>query len=308
MIKRIPLTLFVLFELANPRLTFGQQDPLYAQYINNPFLLNPAYAGSTNNLNASAILREQWSGLPGSPKTLNANAHISLANNSMGAGIMFSSDNVGATTVNEMFGSYSYRIRITQSKILSFGLQAGAANYQFDNTKLNPQNPTDPLFQGNMSVTKPMMGAGIILRDDKFFIGLSVPRMLKSTVEAGGVQQTLYTQTIYAMGSYLLPLRPRLYLKPSVLFKKVPGAPLSVDVNAAVILRENYSIGVLTRNFNTYGFMLQALIKNSFRLGYAFEVPTGKSVGTVYSTNEITLGFCMRALKFHNNSTTLVGF
>jgi type IX secretion system PorP/SprF family membrane protein len=308
MMKRLPAVFAVMFELTISGVAFGQQDPLYAQYINNPFLLNPAYAGSTNNLNTSAILREQWSGLPGSPKTFNANGHISLANNRMGAGIMISSDNVGATTVNEMFGSYAYRIRITQTKILSFGLQAGAANYQFDNSKLNPQNPTDPLFQGNTSVTKPMIGAGIILKDDKFFIGLSVPRMLRSTVQAGGVQQTLYTQTVYAMGSYLLPLRPRLYLKPSVLLKKVPGAPLSVDVNAAAILHENYSIGLLTRNFNTYGFMMQALIKNSFRLGYAFEVPTGKSVGTVYSTNEITLGFCIGVRTFHNSSNTLVGF
>jgi type IX secretion system PorP/SprF family membrane protein len=282
-----------------PFLAEAQQDPLYAQYINNPFLLNPAYAGITNNLNTSIIVRQQWSGLPGSPKTYNANAHISLLDNKMGAGIMFSSDNVGATTVNEYFGSYSYRIKITNNKILSFGLQAGAANYQFDNSKLNPQDPTDPLFQGKTSVTKPSIGAGVILTDEKFFIGLSVPRMLRSSIEAGGVQQTLYTQTAYLLGSYLFKMSDLIRFKPSVILKKVAGAPTSMDLNASAIFRENYSIGLLTRNFNTYGFMAQALINNAFRIGYVFEVPTSKSVGNVYSTNEITLGYRVSVLRFH---------
>jgi len=305
MIRQLPCVFVFLIGSIDPLAAVAQQDPLYAQYINNPFLLNPAYAGLTNNLNTSIVVREQWSGLPGSPVTYNANGHISLDDNRMGAGLMISSDNVGATTVNEIFGSYSYRINITADKILSFGLQAGAANYQLDNSKLNPQNPTDPLFQGNISVTRPTAGAGIILKSDKFFIGLSVPRMLRSTLETAGIQQTLYTQTVYLMGSYLFTVSDRLHLKPSVLIKEVAGSPISVDFNASIIIRENYSFGLLTRNFNTYGFMAQALLGTSFRLGYVFEVPTGNSVGTVYSTNEITLGFRTSVLRFHGSSNLL---
>jgi type IX secretion system PorP/SprF family membrane protein len=59
----------------------AQQDPLYSQYLNNPFVLNPAYAGLTNNLNLSLNYRTQWAGIEGSPKTANLNGHISLAVN-----------------------------------------------------------------------------------------------------------------------------------------------------------------------------------------------------------------------------------
>jgi hypothetical protein len=31
---------------------FAQQDPLYSQYLLNPLLINPAYAGLNDNLNA----------------------------------------------------------------------------------------------------------------------------------------------------------------------------------------------------------------------------------------------------------------
>jgi type IX secretion system PorP/SprF family membrane protein len=279
----------------------AQQDPLYSQYLNNPFVLNPAYAGLTNNLNLAASFRQQWAGFEGSPKTINGNGHISLFDNKMGAGLMFISDKVGYTTTTEVLGSYSYRIRVDEDKILSFGLQGGMANYQLDNNKLNPQDKTDPLFQGTISETKPSFGAGVILKSDRFFVGLSVPRMLKSTLQTAGLQPTLYTQHFYLMGSYIFFLTERLRLKPSILYKKVSGAPGSVDLNASLIFFENYSAGLLTRNFNTYGLFLHAYVGNSFRIGYVFEVPTGKSVGANYTTHEVTLGFRLNALSFHDN-------
>ncbi len=286
-------------------MAFAQQDPLYSQYINNPFVLNPAYAGLTNNLNTSVSFRQQWSGFEGSPKTINANGHISLLDNKMGAGLLLISDKIGYTTTNEVLGTYSYRIQVTEDKILSFGLQAGMANYQLDNNKLNVQDKSDPLFQGSISETKPSFGAGVILKNDRFFVGLSVPRMLKSTLRTAGLQPTLYTQHFYLMGSYIFFIGERLRLKPSVLIKKVSGAPASVDLNASLIFFENYSAGLLTRNFSTYGLFMQAYIKNSFRLGYVFEVPTGKSVGANYTTHEITVGFRMKVFSFHNNKSIM---
>jgi type IX secretion system PorP/SprF family membrane protein len=280
----------------------AQQDPLYSQYLNNPFILNPAYAGLTNNLNLSLGYRMQWSGFEGSPKTVNANGHISLADNKMGVGAMFISDQIGNSTINEFFGSYSYHINLSDDKVFSFGLQAGFANYQIDNSKVNPFDKTDALFQGSNSETKPSFGFGAILKNEKFFVGLSVPRMLKTTIETQGKQASLYTQHYYLMGSYIFFVSERIRFKPSTLLKFVSGAPASVDLNASLIIHENYQAGVLTRNFNTYGIFLQALLKDSFRLGYTFEVPTGSSVGTSFISHEITLGYRLNALSFHKNS------
>lgn len=277
----------------------AQQDPLYSQYINNPFVLNPAYAGLTNNLNASLSYRQQWTGFEGRPTTINANAHMSLLNNTMGTGLMVVSDQVGATTVMEVYGSYAYRIKVADDKTLSFGLQAGFINYKTENAKLTIQDPGDPVFTGETSDLKPAIGSGIILTGDKFFIGLSVPRMLNVKARAEEFNYTVYTQHFYAMGSYLFFLNDRVRFKPSVLAKVVKGAPLSADVNAAFIIHEKYTAGVLTRNFSTYGVLLQAMIRNSFRLGYTMEVPTGRSVGTSFLTHEITLGFRADVLRFH---------
>jgi type IX secretion system PorP/SprF family membrane protein len=283
----------------------AQQDPLYSQYLNNPFVLNPAYAGLTNNLNSSLSYRNQWAGFEGSPKTINFNSHISLHDNKMGAGLMVVSDLIGNSKITEIFGSYSYRINLTDDKILSLGLQAGMANYQIDNSKVNPFDSGDPLFTGNNSDTKPSFGFGAILKDDKFFVSLSVPRMLNTTIETQDKQASLYTQHYYLMGSYLFFLSERIRFKPSTLLKLVSGAPASVDLNVSFIIHENYQAGVLTRSFNTYGLFMQALWKDSFRFGYTFEVPTGSSVGVNFTSHEITIGYRLNALGFHRNNGVL---
>jgi type IX secretion system PorP/SprF family membrane protein len=296
------LTLFMMLACFSLK---AQQDPLYSQYLNNPFILNPAYAGLTNNLNLSLSYRYQWAGFEGSPKTVNANGHISLVDNKMGVGLMVISDRIGNSSINEVFGSYSYRINVTDDKVLSFGLQAGFANYQIDNSKVNPFDAGDKLFEGINSETKPSFGFGAILKSEKFFVGLSVPRMLRTTLETQGLQSSLYTQHYYLMGSYLFFISERIRFKPSALAKIVSGAPASMDLNASLIIHENYQAGALTRNFNTYGIFLQALLKDSFRLGYTFEVPTGSSVGSNFTSHEITLGYRLNVLSFHRNSGVL---
>ncbi len=280
----------------------AQQDPLYSQYLNNPFVLNPAYAGLTDNLNLSVSYRAQWTGLEGSPKTMNANGHISLLNNRAGAGLMLISDRIGNTTINEALSSYSYRIKVTNEKTLSFGVQAGMVNYQIDNSKVTPWDVTDHLFQGNSSESKPSIGFGVILKSERFFLGASVPRMLRSTLQTQGLQSTLYTQHFYFMGSYLIFLSEKIRFKPSILIKAVSGAPASFDLNASFIINQNYQAGLLTRNFKTCGVFMQALIKDSFRFGYVYELPINSSSSLNFSTHEVTLGFRMNMLSFHRNN------
>jgi type IX secretion system PorP/SprF family membrane protein len=281
--------------------TFAQQDPLYSQYLNNPFVLNPAYTGITNNLNLSVSYRKQWTGFDGSPATMNANGHISLMDNTMGAGLMVITDQIGSTSVNEIYGSYAYRLRLSEYNTLSFGMQIGVINFKTKNASLSIQHPDDPIYSQEISLSKSSIGSGMLMTGEKFLIGLSVPRMLKTKTQAGEFDPTLYNQHFYAMGSYTFFINERFRFRPSILAKLVSGSPASIDLNAAAILYQKYTIGILTRNFTTHGMFLQANIKDTFYLGYAIEIPTSKSVGSSFSTNEVTLGLRFNALSFHQN-------
>lgn len=284
------------------QVTYAQQDPLYSQYINNPFVLNPAYAGMSNNFSGAASYRHQWSGMEGAPTTLNVNGHISLDENRMGTGLMMMADKIGVTSLYEVNAAYAYRISLSTDKILSFGIQAGMLNFKNDNSELELEHPGDPVFASESSETKPTIGAGVIFTGDQFFVGLSVPRLLKAEVKSKSFNTAYYTQHLYFTGAYLFFVNDRVRFRPSVTTRFTQGAPLATDVSVSMIFHERYTAGVLTRNFNTYGVLLNANLSDAFRLGYVFELPMSKSVGTKFTTHEITIGFRANVYRFHKNS------
>lgn len=277
----------------------AQIDPLYAQYLNNPLLLNPAYSGLHNNFSAAASYRKQWAGFDGSPSTFNVNAHSALNNNKMGLGLIVLSDQIGANANTEVQVTYAYKLDMG-GKFLSFGLQTGMVNFKTSNGDLNPYDPYDPAFAGNFNFTKPSFGAGAILHSDKYFVGLSVPRMLKSNVSMAGIETELYSQHLYLLGAYNFFINEHLRLKPSILLKGVKGAKLSADLNFALNIDERYTVGAFTRNLNTYGLLAQMKINDTYRFGYAFEMPSNKSVGPQFTSHEIMVGMNLSLFNFHD--------
>jgi len=277
---------------------FAQQDPLYSQYMLNPFIINPAYSGMTTDLNASVMYRKQWAGFEGSPVTFNANAHIALSGNKMGAGIIVLQDQIGTDKTTEITATYAYHLPLNDKLKLSFGLQGGVVNYYSDYSDLN-FNRADAKFT-NSSEWKPNFGSGLLLYSEKFMIGLSVPKMLKASSAIESVTTGLYTQHAYLFGAYVFPLSYRIKLKPWILARAVSGVPISLDYAASIKVDDSYTLGFFTRNFSTYGFLAQINLGDNFRFGYVFELPTKNSVGTQYNTHEITLGVRVGVLSFHD--------
>jgi type IX secretion system PorP/SprF family membrane protein len=278
----------------------AQTDPLYAQYLMNPLLINPAYSGLTNNLNAMATYRKQWAGFDGSPSTFNATGHVSLRDDKMGVGLIVLKDQIGSNSNTEVHATYAYKLDL-QEKYLRFGLQAGFVNFRSDNGDLNIYHPEDPAFLGTVNTTKLSFGAGAIFHSDRFMISLSVPRMLKAKETYNDVETELYSQHFYLSGAYIIYFNEHIRFKPSIMFRGVQGAKISTDLNFSANIEEKFMAGVFTRNFNTYGLMGQMKLNNTVRLGYAFEVPTNNSVGARFTSHEFMIGVNLAVFSFHDN-------
>ncbi|MCW5909820.1 MAG: type IX secretion system membrane protein PorP/SprF [Cyclobacteriaceae bacterium] len=293
------LTTFAFLLLAT--LSFAQQDPLYSQYLFNPLVLNPANAGLNNRFNGSVGYRTQWMGLEGQPQTINASIHSSLVNNKGGAGLLVMSDRIGNLTTTEVNAAFAYKLQL-ENQTFSFGMQAGVQNFNSTNRQVNPYDKTDNLFLNGERGTRINLGTGIALKSENYFIGLSVPRLLPTKFQSGDQEFNLYNQHLYLVGSYVHYLNEHVRLKPAVLLRAVKGAPASMDVAFNVNFNAIHTAGIFTRNFNTYGLLLQTILKEQYRFGYVFEVPTGKSVGTNFTTHEIMLGIQLSAFDFHDRS------
>lgn len=300
--KKILLAIAFLISAINVQ---AQVDPLYAQYLTNPLTINPAYTGLNNNLNMSVSYRKQWAGFEGSPTTANVSAHTSLKNDRMGVGAIFVSDRIGSNKNMEAHVTYSYKIKAGNSTF-AFGLQAGFINFRSNSAELNPFDPMDPAFSNDVNVTRPSFGAGAIVRSERYFIGLSAPRLLANAVDIGGVETKLYSQHYYLVGAYVFNLSERLRFKPSVLLKGVKGSPLSLDYNASFNLDEKYTIGLFARNLNTCGLLAQIRFAEAYRLAYTFETPLNNSVESRFTSHELTFGVNLSVFSFQ--PTTITNF
>src|SRR5689334_12762683 len=126
------LTLTTLLLLAVFFHAQAQQDPIYAQYLTNPMLINPSYAGINNNMHLNAGYRMQWMGLENSPKTFNLNGNVSIVDNKAGAGFSMLQDRIGNTTITEFNGVFSYKLKLQNDMTFSFGMQGGVLGFKTD--------------------------------------------------------------------------------------------------------------------------------------------------------------------------------
>ncbi|MCH2022650.1 MAG: type IX secretion system membrane protein PorP/SprF, partial [Saprospiraceae bacterium] len=86
------VSLFVLFNHSK-----AQQDPLFAQYNTNAFLINPAISGSEGNHTINLFHRWQWVMFPGSPQTFGL-TYQGIVKDLHGIGAMIFGDVTGPTS------------------------------------------------------------------------------------------------------------------------------------------------------------------------------------------------------------------
>jgi type IX secretion system PorP/SprF family membrane protein len=278
--------------------TFAQQDPIYAQYLTNPLTINPAFAGIHNQFSARLQYRTQWAGMDANPRTFNFSSNISIVQNKVGLGLMILQDKLGDIRNLELAVPFSYKIKLENST-LSFGMQAGLINQKNNPSELTIHDPDDPAF-AQYSTMAFNLGSGIMLKGERFRVGLSVPRMLPATINTQGQKFELYKQAYYLMGAYNFMFKDKLWFKPSLLLRGTKGTPLSADINATVTYRDYYSAGLFTRNFQTYGALIQVLFKN-YHLTYVFELPQSKNAGLRFTSHEIGIGISKGMFTYHNN-------
>ncbi|MEK6782503.1 MAG: PorP/SprF family type IX secretion system membrane protein [Bacteroidota bacterium] len=199
-------------------------------------------------------------------------------------------------------GSYAYKIYL-KDNVFSFGMQAGVFNYKNDPGQLNPFDPDDPSFT-RISETKFKVGAGVVLKSEKYLLGLSVPRMIGNSFQTAGQNVQLYNQHFYLFGSYIYFLNEHILFKPSYLLKGVKGAPVSMDLNFTIDINRTYAAGLFTRNFKAYGLLAQLNFLEKYKLAYIYEIPTNGSVGTQFTTHEVMIGFRTTVFDFHERSVS----
>jgi type IX secretion system PorP/SprF family membrane protein len=270
---------------------YGQQEPMYSQYMFNMLNINPAYAGSRGAISTVALYRNQWVGFPGAPRTTSFSFDMPLQNKKIGIGAQFYDDRIGIERTTGFNAMYAFRFQFAGSGTLSLGLQAGLLNYQANYTEVNTYVPNDPAFSSNVRGILPAFAAGIYYNSDKFYVGFSAPALLKTKIKYNNAAEIASVTSrdlhLFLTAGTVFDLNQDLALKPSMLIKAVSGAPVQMDLNVNLWLQNKIAIGASYRTGDAIVGMVEFQFNQQFRFGYAYD-KTFSNLGTlVNGTHEL---------------------
>ena len=292
-IKRLVVLVFVLIS-AN---SFGQQDPQYTHYMYNTLSVNPAYAGQRETLSVVGLHRSQWVGIDGAPQTQTLSVHSPLRNERLGLGLNIVSDALGPARENFIDANFSYTLPLNANDLkLSFGVKGGLHILNTDWSKGRFRD-TDPNFQNNLSLTSPMIGAGLYMHTRKWYLGFAIPNFLE-TDHYDDFQESVATERMhfYFIGGYVFNLSETLELKPAFLVKGVSGAPIIADVSANFWYKKNLTAGLAWRWDDSVSALVGLQVTPGMFVGYGYDITTTGLNNYNSGTHEITLRFEIKRL------------
>ena len=278
-----------------PNKVNAQQDPQFTQYMFNLLALNPAYAGSADRVSIKALSRHQWVGFEGAPTTQTLTVHSPFLVQSLGLGGTVMRDEHGPVTQYGLIVDLSYRIFLGNNQKLAFGVKGGLNLFQGKFAELHPLEANDQVFQQNVSTkTDPQFGFGMMWYSDRFYLGLSSPKMLRTDFfdvdSLQFVSQPGQRAHYYLTGGYVFDLGTYTKFKPTAMVKAVEGAPISFDVSANFLLYEKLWLGAMYRYTDAVGALVQYNLTDGISVGYAYDYPLSAMHNYSGGTHEFMLG------------------
>jgi type IX secretion system PorP/SprF family membrane protein len=298
-------SLYIILVLLLSQRAEAQQDAIYSQYMFNPFMVNPAYAGSRDALSGVLLFRQQWAGIEGAPATQTFSMHSGIGKTKLAAGLNLVNDAIGPTRNSGIFLTGAYHLKLAKGK-LSFGLRGGVYNSRLDNSLLRYDITTDKFNTQNVvSTLIPSFDAGLYYYTRKFYIGGSVTHLTQSKFEYDSYPSgtNLFLKRHYMIASgYAAEITPKVVFKPSVLVKYVDGAPINFDINASFLFNKIFWLGSSFRSGNGITFISEFYITEWFRVGYSYDLVLNRLKKFTLGTHEIVAGFDLNLKKVNHIS------
>lgn len=272
---------------------FSQQDPVYTQYMNNLLTIQPAYAGISGSLNITGISRAQWVGFEGAPNTNTLTINGPLRRFNVGLGLSIVNDKWGPIRQNGVYVDYAYRVKLRQDQFLSFGLKGGFNIYQAYLTDIVVNDPNDPVFAYDVNFKfLPNLGVGIMWHSDRFFLGVSSPKILKNRIQSQNTE-TVYREVLhfYGMGGYVFFLSDVLKFKPTILYRWAERTPSFADFSGSFLLYDRVWIGATYRLKNSYGLIFQFNVNTQLKFGYSYDQTTFHPTQVNSGTHEFLISY-----------------
>jgi len=289
MMKRVTIACVILSMSCN---SFAQQQGLYSHYLFNLFAVNPAYAGELDALALSLSYRAQWVGFEGAPKTQNFSLHSPVRDKKMALGLQFQNDEIGARQTQNFSAAYAYKIQLNQESKLSFGIEAGAINYQYRWQDLNYRRSNDPVAfgtEGNRWV--PNFNFGVMYLRTDAYIGLSATSLNSSKIIASDNSDARLNTFFNLIAGKVFNISDKVALKPSTILRKAVNSPFQFDANLSIRYLNNFWLTTTYRYGFGAVFSGHVFITDKLHIGYSYDLPLNNILSQQSGSHELFIGY-----------------
>ena len=276
-----------------PMVAFAQQLPHYSLYMLNDAVINPALISSKPQNQVALMVRDQWTGFEGAPKTqllsYYANNHI------YGTGLTIVNDNTGPISLLSATISGSYITKTLGNHNMSLGLSANLFQYQMNNSDiiLEDDGVIDPAMQSGVSdkVLGNSFSIGGNYFSNKFNVGFSVINIFNSNLNISntGVNNSLVNH-YYIHGKYKHSISQEFKYYPSILFKKIGATNIQFDINSIIDYKDLIWGGISFRTGDAIVTTL-GLSFNNYKFGYSYDITISKMKMPSYGSHGFLLTY-----------------
>jgi type IX secretion system PorP/SprF family membrane protein len=310
---------------------YAQQRPHYTQYIQNPYIINPALTGIENYTDIKLSMRDQWIGFPGAPRTIYATVHGPIGKKDFkttptsfavpgenprgksywesytasephhGIGAQFFSYKTGYISRISGMISYAYHLGLTPTMNLSAGFSAGLNTFTLDGSKIELANPSDPAIGGvsaQLNRIKPELNAGLWLYSDRIFAGLSAQQIIpqKLSLTDNRLRGSSLIPHLFFTTGYRFLMTEDINVLPSVMVRYISGLPVFADLNAKFLYQDRFWLGGNYRIREGVAAMAGVNISSLFNVTYSYDTYFNRQLNYLLpymqrGTHELVLGF-----------------
>ncbi len=274
---------------------YGQQDPQFTHFMFDRLSINPGVAGIGNQICATAIYRQQWSGFDGAPQTFLFNAHGPVNALHGGLGLTVFNDQLGFENNTLARLAYSYHTTLGGPGTLGIGVSGGMVSKSISGTWIAPDGTngaTDVVIpQGGTSQATYDLGFGVYYKTPDLYVGLSTTHITETDLKDVNVDMARH---YYVIGGYNYRINGDFTLKPGV-FVKSDAASTQIDLNVSVLYNNMVWLGVTYRMADAIAPMLgyqHDFGQSMLKIGYSYDVTTSQLKNYSSGSHEIMVNYC----------------
>ena len=292
MFRRKILLLIVVLSAASA--VKAQYDAAFSHYWALQPFYNPAAVGKDSKINIAAAYAMNLVGFTNSPKTMyvGADMPVRFLNSFHGVGVSFVNDQIGLFKHQNMRVQYACSMNLLGGT-LRIGGQVGLLTENFDGSKLDLEDASDPAFISSQQTGHGLdIGAGLYYKYKEWYAGLAAQHINAPLVELGEKNEIEIGGSFYFNAGGNIKLRnPFLSIQPSMIVRTD-----LVAYKADVTLRGTYTNE--EKRFEaglsySPGTSFTVLLGGDFRgvsLGYSYEVYTSAlNIGN--GSHELVMGY-----------------